>query len=1169
MKLSAFNQGMSPMWLPPKILLIMKLIVVIMLTTLIQVSAASYAQKVSLNEKNASLEAVFKKIRAQTGFDFVYDSRLIDGQKTVNLSFNQVDLEDALRAVLKNYSLSFEIKDKVVVLSKNAPSFLENLIAKFKAIDARGKVLDEKGEPLVGATVAVKGKNRSVKTDQNGAFFLENVGESDKLVISFIGYQNREVAAASDMGSLTMVVADAELEEVAVISTGYQTIERAKATGSYTVVDNKLFNRAITPDLIGRLKGVTNGLLIDSRNNGRGNDAGLSVRGRSTIFSDTKPLIVLDNFPFEGDINSINPNDVENVTLLKDAAAAAIWGVRAGNGVIVITTKKGKFNQKTEINANVNITVGEKPDLYYQPRTSTSDFIDIEKFLFSQGYYDAVLSNSYQMISPVIQLLSERTAANSVETDAQIESLKNFDSRDQIDQYLNQGIFQQQYHVGINGGGLNNLYNVSAGFDRGLSNDVGNSNKRYSMKANTSYDFLDNKLKLNTDLNFSRSTKNNGMSEPYFQSLFPYEQIADVNGIPLAVLKSGGLRATYTDTVGNGKLLDWKYKPLEELQSKSNNTETEMTDIRLNTGFTYKIMSWLTASINYQYVKSIGTSETLNDQTSFSTRNVINTYTQIDPASGMISYPLPLGAQFNKININSTSNYARGQLSYQKIIDEKHSIDAIGGYEVRSEKESFNSTNLFGYNPETGANIVPINNVYYMNYFGTGVRIFNANPSEISKTINNNLSYYANASYSFRDRYVLSGSFRKDESNLFGVKANQKGVPLWSVGAAWNLNHESFFKLDWLSRLQFHASFGYNGNVNKGLSALTTATTLPFTNTYGAPILSLQNPPNPSLRWERVKNINLGLNFMSKGDRISGSIEIFQKNGVDLIGTSPLAQQTGISVFTGNVANTTNNGLDIQLTTLNLKGKFTWYSTGILNVTNNKITKYMANTGNNSSIVTLLSINPLEGYPVNSVFSYKSAGLNNLGNPQGILDGEISEDLSAISNSSNRDNLKFHGSAIPTIFGSLRNTLVYESFELSLNLSYKLGYYFRRDRVFSGNLAGDDLNSYSDYGKRWQKPGDELITNVPATVYPGTDRSVYAYSTHTVDKGDHIRINDIQLSYVISNKMLSKFSLKSLSLNLYANNLGIIWRNNSNELDPEAGRYPMPKSLSIGIKTTF
>lgn len=1170
MKLYASKPGMSGLWLPKKLLLKMKLTAMIFFIALLQVSAKSYSQRINLAETNITLGSALHAIEQQTGYVTVAKDFDLDEYR-INVFLKDATIEEAISKCIRSLQLNYRIVDKNIILSRRKSSGLTNVKGSFKRqpgdIDVHGRVVDENGKAMEGAVLKIKGTSRTEVTDILGDFSFIAVDQNAILSISHLGYNTLEMRVLVQLGNIRMMPSVNQLNEVAILSTGYQKISKEGSTGSFVLIDNKLVNRSVSADFISRIRGVTNGLLVDSE---VGNTTGISIRGRSTLFSETKPLIVIDNFPFEGDLNTINPNDIEDVTVLKDAAAAAIWGVRAGNGVIVISTKKGKLNQQTKIGFNTNVTIGDKPDLFYPPQMTSAEFIELEKFLYTKGKYNATLRNNYDLISPGVALLAQETPSNTVATQASIEALKGNDVRHQIDQYFYQKSLQQQYYLSVNGGGQNNTYHLSSGYDHFSPVTIGSSNSRYTLKANNTYDLANHKVQLSTDITFTRSISKNDNLNGY-TPVYPYELIADQNGNALPVSISPGLRASYTDTAGNGNLLDWKYRPLDELRKKANSFSSESTDIRVNTGLRYQVLKPLAISVNYQYFRSSGINKTLQNLDSYYTRNAINEVTRINRSTGTVIYPMPVGSIFSRTNNAFDANYGRAQLDLKHTFARQHNLNAIAGYEIRSEAASDNSQNLYGYNPETETNVIADLLTTFPMYYGNQSKRIGTIVRSQNRTVNHYISYYANAIYTYDSRIILSGSYRRDESNLFGVSAQRKGVPLFSTGIAWSVAKEKFYDLTWLPRLQLRATYGYNGNVNKTISAYTTASPNLSPNYLGTPFTFITNPPNPSLRWERIKNINFGLDFGFKKEVLSGSIEYYLKNGADLIGTSPIAQQTGMSIFTGNVADTHTRGFDIQFNSWNLSGQFKWRTTAIFNISKDKVASYQANTGSNLSILNHRSITPLVGYPILSVFSFRSAGLNNAGNPQGYLAGEISTNYTSMVNSTNRSDIRFEGSAVPTHFGSLRNTFSFKAIELSVNISYKFGYFFRRMGLQYNPLYEGDYHT-DEYSRRWQQPGDELTTTVPALIYPASVSrdQFYAFSQATVEKGDHIRLNDLQFTYTLAGDALQKMGLGSVGLYTYASNLGILWRANKRRTDPDARTgYPAPRTISFGIKTNF
>ncbi|WP_170123327.1 SusC/RagA family TonB-linked outer membrane protein [Pedobacter nutrimenti] len=1148
----------------------MKITLLLMTLGLLQVSAATFGQRITLSEQNTPLKEVLKKIKSQSGVNFLYADDILEQSKKVNIKLNNSPLDEALDKIFDQQPLSYELKENTVVLKLKTPSFLEKLAAAWRNADVHCRVEDEKGEPLPGASVRIKGTSRAVVTDDKGEFTIKQLEENTVLVISYLGYKTKEILAKEVSGSsaIQLEPAAGELKEVGIISTGYQNLNKERATGSFVQVDNQLLNRSVSTDVLSRLDRVTSGVIFNKSANKTPGDPAISVRGRSTIRANTDPLIVLDNFPYEGDLNNINPSDIESVTILKDAAAASIWGVRAGNGVIVLTSKKGKYNQLPKISMNSNVSITGKPDLFSVPQMSSAEYIEYQKYLFDHGNYDGALKYTpYLAQSPVVDILdAERKGALShSDAAAKLSALSKIDARNDYSKYFLRNEVNQQYALNITGGSAYHMYYFSAGYDKNLATSVSSDYNRLTVNARNTFNLLKDRMELSTDISFTRSIARSNTGG--YAITYPYVQLADQNGkaLPVSTFYSQVAKDKYL----NSGLLDWNYYPLNERLVQ--NSKTQMSNYRLNLGLNYKIIpKTLNLEFLYQYQRGMDDFESIKDLDSYSTRNLINTYSQIDPITGVITRPVPLGAVANFSSSNSKNNTGRLQLNFQKILKNDHEIDALIGTELKDYTEFSRLIRLYGYQTSTATDVM-------VDYFRDFPFLLEKRSGKIEKygsqggSTDRFVSYYANIGYRYKNKYGFSASARKDESNLFGVDANLKGVPLYSLGVSWNAHKESFYPFQFLPYLRLRLTNGYNGNLSKNLSAYVTASAEPSDGIYNLPFQYIVNPPNPNLSWEKVRVNNAALDFGLKDNMITGTIEYYTKKGTNLIGNSPIAPQSGVVKFTGNSASILTKGIDLALNSINLKGTLGWTTNFLLSYVKDKVIEYKVQQAVSSNYVTLNYNAPMLGKPYSALFSYRWAGLDNLGNPQGYFNGQISKDYAGIQNTSNLNNLVYHGPASPIVFGSFRNNFFYKGFELSVNLVYKMGYYFRR-----GSFVGDLSYKQADYALRWQKPGDEYSTNVPSLIYPidGSRERFYGGSEILVEKGDHIRLQDLKMSYTFNiQKLKSVFS--NLKLYFYASNLGaILWRANKLGLDPDYtgfGGYSVasPRSYAIGLSASI
>jgi len=1177
-------QGTKPRkrLLTHKTLLCMKITAFILLAFCLQVSATSVAQNVTLSEKQAPLEKVINDIKQQTGFSFFYYQEWLSQANPVNINVKDMPIEKALSLCFSGQPIDYAIVNKTIVLKLKTQAAAPSPAV--KEVIITGRVTDSVGTPLIGATISNKNTSKTTVTNDQGEFNITaNIG--DKIVISFIGFRPFDFNVDRDMPHLDIKLMPAlnGLKEV-VVNTGYQQLPQERATGSFAIVNNQLFNRKTSPDVLSRLEGVVPGLIVNRNVNTVNNPNGIdiSIRGYSTLFANAQPLIVVDNFPYDGNINDINPNDVENVTVLKDAAAASIWGVRSGNGVIVITTKKGRRHQNVQIEANANVTVAEKPNLFYNPNfMSSSDFISVEKFLFSQGYYDAKLTDPTQPpVSPVVQLLADARAGTISATDAtsQINAFSHMDVRNDLSKYFYQHAIQQQYAVNLKSGGENSDYYFSLGYDNGRDGLVGNINDRLTINSNLNF-YPTKNLTISTGLNLILSDAhvnspvgNINVGGQYNSNIYPYAQLADANGNALAIVKDYNYEWVTNPTAQAG-LLNWQYKPLDDINDNDNHSQ--LTDNRLNFGLNYRIIPGLSADIKYQFEKQTNILDNYHSQDSYYARNLVNEFTNLN---GSPEYPVPVGGILNHAEGDLVSNRVRAQANYTRNWSQGQNLTAILGTEISDAKNSSqNAGTLYGYIPGQSSQFVDPTAFYIIQPSGSGARIPYVQGT--SRLTDRYVSYFSNASYTFLDKYIISASARIDKSNLFGVNTNQKSAPLYSTGISWDLSKEKFYNLNWLPYLKLRATYGYNGNINKDATAVVTGRQFNGSYYFGLPFEQITNPGNPDLRWEKTRMINFGADFASKNNFLSGSLEYYLKKGIDLFGNAPLAPSTGLSDIFGNTANTKGRGIDIDLNVKFIDHRaFKWTANFLYSYALDKVTKYEATPQNGYFLASAdgSTITPQVGKPIFSIYSFRSGPLtHNTGDPQGYIGDQLSTDYATIihNQSQSVDSLKFNGSARPTSFGSFRNTFSYKSFSLSANVIYKLGYYFRRSSVdYSALFASWQMNS--DFNKRWQQPGDEtktIVPSMPNTANPDPNRDTfYGNSEALIDKGDHIRLQDITASYALDRPRATD-PFKHVQVYFNINNVGILWRANHDRLDPDlySGGYPLPRTYSLGVKTNF
>lgn len=870
----------------------------------------------------------------------------------------------------------------------------------------KGRVINNKSLPIEAATVLIKDTNISTATDMTGFFSVLTNEPEITLLVYAMGYQRAELRVTLPLSKDLQIILDSSIEDLpeVVVSTGYQSLSNEEITGSYVQIPSDLLNRRVSTNLLNRLEDLVSGLTMNRDGIGSTDQSQISIRGQNTISGKPDPLIVIDNFPYDGRMENINPNDVESITVLKDAAAASIWGSKAGNGVIVINTKKGIRNREAKLDIHSNLKIGMKPDLFYSPKMSIHDYVETEIALFGHGYFSlAEKSLNQAPLSPVIETLISQRDGNISQEDVNdyINSIKKLDVRNSLDKHFYRSSVDKQIQIGLSGGGEKQQYYLSGSYDQNIGNVQGAEFGRVTLNANNTYFLSKGNLKISSGISYIENWENS-TGVPVHEILqktsnssiaYPYAQLADENGNALPVIKD--YRKSFVDAAKNQGFLDWEYKPLDDF--KFINKRNKVNDLRLNMAVNYKILEGFDVDLLYQYYNSQLKGKNLYSLESYFVRDMINKFAQRKD-DGSLDFPLPQGAILDKSNSFMVGHNSRLQLNYQNQWNEIK-LNAIGGYEIKDLNTNNTQLRLYGYDEvhATNALVDYINSYpYSFSSFETGYIPHTNTERDLNDRF---LSYYTNASLSYRNKYILTGSIRYDQSNLFGVKANQRGVPLWSLGLSWDVLSDFSIRPSWMSYLRFRSSYGVSGNINRTVAAYPTAgyNNGSFSDTK-LPYAIIGNPPNPYLKWEQMRMLNLGVDFSIAKNILNGTIDYFNKKGTDIIGALPKASSSGVNVYTGNFSNIKGHGVDFNLTSNNLSGLFGWRTNFQYSYVKDIVTDYKAN----ASISQYLqyghtSTFAVEGRPLHAIYSYAWAGLDPVdGAPLGYLNNEISKDHTRI-----------------------------------------------------------------------------------------------------------------------------------------------------------------------------
>lgn len=1050
-----------------------------------------------------------------------------------------------------------------------------NSAAVEQLITVKGCVTDENGDPIIGANVIVKGTGRGTITDIDGNYFLK-VAPEEVLVFSFVGMENKEVKVKSGQTVVNVELSTNTMMLEDVVVTGYQTLSKERATGAYAVLTEKSTQGKLETNIMSRIEGMVAGI-----NRTANSDESIVIRGITTINENTSPLYVVDGMPFEGDLSSINPSDVQNITVLKDAAASSIYGARAANGVIVITTKRGQEG-KTRITYNGSVKFSPKPDLDYLNLMSSSELVDMQIEGFNYYHTDYANLNKRQALNPVVSLLYEHEQGRL--TDSQLADAllpyRTMDNREQIeDEFARVGIVHQ-HNVSISGGTEKNRYIASVNYMEDYGNQRYQSSSRLGFNVKDDMKFFDwLSAYVGVAGSFTKNTGDTGAESSYstlIQNYPSYYMLRDEQGYALDWQRTkSDYELARLQSIG---LMDEHYNPIQNrsLENYQNNSNY----YRIFAGLNFKLMEGLTLDLKYQTESTFSKNRTLYDRESFKVRNMVNDAAQYDEASQTLTLNIPKGGQLSETRDDIYAYTLRAQINFNRTFNDKHSVTALGGAERRLVRSSSTSSYYVGYDDNSLA-FTPINPLIFEPLNGTESLngYFNwvyTDYNRLGYDEDRYVSFYVNGSYTYDERYSVTGSMRIDQSNLFGTDPKYQYRPLWSVGGSWQLGNEAFMKdLEWMDRLNVRLTYGIGGNVPKSAGPYLSISNTGYNAWVNGIGSTISNPPNDQLRWEKTSSTNVGIDFSLFRSRLSGSIDFYHKYTTDLLGIRNADPTLGWATLLQNYGTMYNRGVEVSLQSINMENKdFTWGTNFTFSYNKNKLLNL---EGTKESVFNYSAYDvDAVGYPLNSLFSYRYAGLS----PE---DGSVlvyDKDGNKVSQVSSVDDLVYSGTRTPKYSASLKNFFRFKDFDFSFMFVYYGGHVLRDITASylsgapSANLNRVNLN-------HWRKPGDE---NIPG-VGPAFDRNMYysnAQAWYSADvhvkRADYIKLRDVSLSYNLPKKWLRKYAIESASVTCQVSN--VWWWAANGSIDPEAysptGGYgrgvltlPNPTTYTLGLSVNF
>lgn len=1188
--MGGWNARGSAFPLSAQMLRIMRMVTFLLFAAFLSVHAESPAQSITMSAKNIPLKQIFTVIKKQTGFVVLYNEQVISSAKPVSINAHDMPLQDFLGAILKNQPIEYNIQGKTIVLSRKpvqaSKGYTPVLISQDEEEQApiKIRITDSTGNPLAGATVSVRNSKLSGVTDAEGTVSL-NVKSGDVLNISFIGHDPRTVIVTPAQyvaGRMTVSLSrtDSQLSVVEVsLSTGYQKIPTYQMTGAASVMSEKEYQQrtAVTGNFLESLEGKVPGLVYN------GQTGELTIRGVSTFDAVKKPLIVLDGFPTEIDLRTINPLDIVSVSVLRDAAAASIYGVRASNGVIVVETRRGKSG-KPVFNVRATQAFQQKPDFSYLKYAPASEFVQLQKENFDIAKTSFLLYDwGYYKMNPVEEIMFGKTqlsVSNPLLTEEQanqkLAALGSYDNLKDYERLFYQNRQTTNLNVDVSGGTDRSTYMMGVNYIAETPVNRRSENKQIILNLANTFKFTD-WLRFDFRGTYLHLKDVSGKT-PGYSDFFPYERLTDENGKAVAVSLDPGrdyisraITKDKNDALLAAGLYDQWYYPYKELYGNTNTNKGSAA--RFQGRFNVKFANWLNMDLGGNYENQSTILDQMQTEDAYNTRTLISAMAQKDPATGKALFNnMPRGNILMKTNQRVTNYTARLQFNLNQRFGD-HDISGILGLERKQTLTDSYKTSFFGYDGQTliskPINMSALNATTTSPYDELGFSIprFRSTDYFNEKEIDNRfMSYYGQGTYIYRGKYVLTGSFRIDQSNLFGVDPKYKYKPLWSAGVNWRLSEEEFAKdWNWVKNLQVRAATGFNGNVPSSNNGAFLILSTGLNTVLNTPLAynDVLTPENQSLRWETTQNYNFGIDYTLWSNRISGSVDYYIKKSTDVFGNLDADPTSGFNQYNANTASIRNSGLEFLISSqLVRKRGFEWRLQVTSSFNNNKVLAVKATEYANSQLITSGALF-VKGLPMNALYSYNYGGLNYMGQPF-VYDSKGNQKILAFYGNAQvdvtKDDLVYNGTTTPKYVLGLNNQFSIGAFDVSFLFMYYGGHVMRVEQPNPNNIGFFANNPLAGSANFWRKTGDEKFTNIPGYVRasstaPGYYQSYalygYEYASQFVRKADYIRLRDLIVTYNARGEFFKKLGLNNPQVRLQAQNL-FRYTFSGNDIDPDA-----------------
>jgi TonB-linked SusC/RagA family outer membrane protein len=1194
-----------------KISMIMKVWLFVLVSVGVAIADDAYSQTLTLELKDVPLREAFRAIERESSYSFFFNDTFSDLDKRVSIKVKDQTLESVLQSLLTSTKLTYKLLEgNLIVIALRATEISS----------VSGRVTSSKdGQPIPGVNITIKGTTRGTITNVDGRYMIE-VENGATLTFSFIGYKPVEIMVGNNTSiDIEMEEDITTLKEVDVVSTGYQEVDERLFTGSVVTLSGKDVKTEGTVDLSRMLQGRASGVLVQNVSGTFGAAPKIRIRGATSITGDNKPLWVIDGVVLEDVVNvsaeqlttgdpatligssvaGLNADDIANITILKDASATALYGARAKDGVIVITTKRGRIGTPL-ITYTGNFSSYLKPTYNDYNILNSVDQMSVYTEMERKGLLNhadvsnipdgGVFAKMYDLINGPFDPTSDQfTLPNTPEARRAYLNRYAKENTDWFD-ILFKNSFVQEHSLGIStGSDASQLYFSTSYYnDNGWS--IADNVKRYTANARGSFKISD---KINLGIITTGSVRDQRAPGTVSREANvvegSYDRDFDINPFSYALNTSRVLTAY--DENGNPEYFKRNYAPFNIINEVNKNyIDLNQIDFKLQGELNYQILK----SLKYDFIGSVRQVRTTTEHKVQEGSNMAEAYRADDTQVIRIrnkflyvnpDYPnvdpvivLPQGGFYNRIDDEMDSYYFKNQLSWNPAFSKIHSLNLVAGQEIRQVDRLNSYNNGYGYQYSKGG--IPYTDYLIIkqllegnfNYFGMG------------NFYERYASFYGGSTYSLQGKYVLNATVRMDGSNRLGQSQTARWLPTWNVSGAWNIDTENFIKditvIDFLTLKAGYGLTANTGNANNATVVFRSGSTRRPNLNESESLIGVESLENSDLTWEKQYETNIGINT-GLFNKVTIAVDYYDRRQFDLISIIKTSGIGGEPYKAINYADMKSHGVDLTVgATIFDQGAWSWNTNFVFSSNKTEITHLK----NEPRIFNLVFPDggALEGYPVRGLFSVDFQGLKaENGMPEFINHGgQLSADV--FLQSPNIQHLKYEGPVDPTVTGGFSNTFKYRNFILNAFFTYQGGNKIRLNPVFKTQYT--DLDAMPrEFLDRWMLPGDENYTSIPAIMdrttisqlgayYP---YNTYNYSTARTADGGFVRLRSVSLTYNIPGKIYEAAHFKNASLTLTGTNLLLLYSDKKlYGQDPEfyssgGVALPVPRQLTATIKLNF